>query len=319
MMPIDYVIPFVDSSDREWVEEYRKYAPADCNWSSNATRFRDWDLLRYQLRSISRHLPWIHRIYIVLSVSEGQVPRWLNLDSDKVRVVWDWEFVPQEYLPTFNSNVIDLFIPWIEGLSEHYLYACDDYLILRDLQPADFFTENGIRVRMQDSVFGPSVYADTIKNSVRLLLPSVAFPSVASLPKCSASNGHLPSLTPRNRKYLLPYCDHAIIPHLRSENLRMMQTYEKEILASLSRFREPKNLTWLIYPLHLAREGRHESGRLRSRYHALYNEECIGNIRFDDCDVITLNDEYGGNFYYGKAMLGKMLENILPGKCEYEI
>ena len=50
MMPIDYVIPFVDSSDREWVGTYRKYAPTDCSWSSNATRFRDWDLLRYQLR-----------------------------------------------------------------------------------------------------------------------------------------------------------------------------------------------------------------------------------------------------------------------------
>ena len=32
-----------------------------------------------------------------------------------------------------------------------------------------------------------------------------------------------------------------------------------------------------------------------------------------------LNDEYGGNFYYGKTLLGKTLENILPGKCEFEI
>ncbi len=31
MMPIDYVIPFVDSSDREWVGTYRKYAPTDCS------------------------------------------------------------------------------------------------------------------------------------------------------------------------------------------------------------------------------------------------------------------------------------------------
>ena len=302
MMPTDYVIPFVDSSDREWVGTYRKYAPTDCSWSSNATRFRDWDLLKYQLRSISRHLPWIHRIYIVLSVSEGQVPRWLNRDNDRVRVVWDWEFIPREYLPTFNSNVIDLFIPRIEGLSEHYLYACDDYLILRDLQPGDFFSDNGIRVRMRDSVFSPSVYTETIKNSVRMI-----------------RGKDFPSLTPRNGKYLLPYCDHAIIPHLRSENLRVMEMYEKEILASLSRFRESRNLTWLIYPLHMAREGRHGASPLRSRYHALYNEECIRNINFGGCDVITLNDEYGGNFYYGKTLLGKMLEAILPGKCEFEI
>ena len=52
MMKIDYVIPFVDSSERGWVSEYRKYAPSDCSWNSNATRFRDWGILRYQLRSI---------------------------------------------------------------------------------------------------------------------------------------------------------------------------------------------------------------------------------------------------------------------------
>jgi len=38
-MPIDYVIPFVDSSDREWVGTYRKYAPTDCSWY--LTRFRE--------------------------------------------------------------------------------------------------------------------------------------------------------------------------------------------------------------------------------------------------------------------------------------
>ena len=61
-MQVDYVIPFVDSSDSEWVGAYRKYVPANCSWSSNATRFRDWDTLRYQLRSISRHLPWIRTV-----------------------------------------------------------------------------------------------------------------------------------------------------------------------------------------------------------------------------------------------------------------
>ncbi|MCR4921113.1 MAG: hypothetical protein K5945_05315 [Bacteroidaceae bacterium] len=52
-MQVDYAIPLVDSRDCGWVSEYRKYVPSDCSWSSNATRFRDWDLLRYQLRSIS--------------------------------------------------------------------------------------------------------------------------------------------------------------------------------------------------------------------------------------------------------------------------
>ena len=51
--------------------------------------------------------------------------------------MWDWEIVPREYLPVFNSNVIDLYIPRIEGLSERYLYACDDYIVMREQKPED--------------------------------------------------------------------------------------------------------------------------------------------------------------------------------------
>ena len=157
-MKVDYVIPFVDSSKRDWVEQYRKYAPENCNWSNNTTRFRDWDLLRYQLRSISRHLSWIHRIYIVISVSRAQIPEWLNLENEKIRVVGDWEFFPQEYLPVFNSNVIDLFLPRIEGLAEHYLYACDDYLITNDLSPAEFYSPDYSRHQPQE----PTDYRRTL-------------------------------------------------------------------------------------------------------------------------------------------------------------
>ena len=49
--------------------------------------------------------------------------------------------MPREYLPVFNSNVIDLYIPRIEGLSERYLYACDDYIVMREQKPEDYFSK----------------------------------------------------------------------------------------------------------------------------------------------------------------------------------
>ena len=300
MTGVDYVIPFVDCGKQDWIAEYRRYAPEDCNWSNNATRFRDWGILRYQLRSISRHLPWINRIFIIVSVSRAQIPEWLNLESEKIRVVGDWEFIPREYLPTFNSNVIDLFIPRIEGLSEHYLYACDDYLIMNDLQPSDFFSDEGIRVKMGTYVFHDTIYADTIKNSVRLI---------------RGEEG----VVRKEGRFLLPYCDHAIVPHIRSANLKVLEEHREAILASLSRFRERKNLTWLIYLLSMAKEGRHENGSLRSRYYDLMNEEGIAAIDFGGCDVITLNDEFRDNFYRGRVLLERRLEEIFPGACEYEI
>ena len=51
-MPIDYVIPFVDCSDENWLFKYKKYVSAPRGWSNDDTRFRDWETLRYQLLSL---------------------------------------------------------------------------------------------------------------------------------------------------------------------------------------------------------------------------------------------------------------------------
>lgn len=297
-MPIDYVIPFVDCSDENWLVEYKKYVSGPRGWSNNATRFRDWETLRYQLRSIERYMPWIRNIYIVMSVSETQVPEWLNTRHERVHIVWDWEIVPNEYLPVFNSNVIDLYIPRIEGLSEHYLYACDDYIVMRELNPEDFFTEDGIRLKVGLYRFKEWTYSRTIINSDLLICPE--------------------NVTKAGAYFLMPYCDHAIVPHLKSENLKVMDMYQKEIEDSLSRFRESKNLTWLIYPLSLMKKGLLQKGNINTQFKALVDENSIKNLNFKDCDVIVLNDEYRDNFLVGKPLLINRLEEVLPGKSRFE-
>lgn len=297
-MSIDYVIPFVDCSDRNWLLEYKKYVSGVSDWSNNATRFRDWETLRYQLRSIERYMPWIRNIYIVMSISETQIPKWLDTENERVHIVWDWEIVPREYLPVFNSNVIDLYIPRIEGLSEHYLYACDDYIVMRELKPENFFFENGIRLNIGRYKFCNWTYTQTIYNSDQLICPQY--------------------IRKENEYYLLPYCDHALVPHLRAENLKVLEKYQTEIEESLSRFRESKNLTWLIYPLNLMMNGQLQNGTVKTHYTALRDENSINNLDFTDCDVIVLNDEYHGNYYYGKTLLVKRLEEVLPGKSTFE-
>ena len=297
-MPIDYVIPFVDCSDKKWFFEYKKYVSCPYDWSNNATRFRDWETLRYQLRSIERYMPWIRNVYIVISISETQVPEWLNTRHERVRIVWDREIVPNEYLPVFNSNVIDLYIPRIEELSEHYLYACDDYIVMRELKPEDFFTEKGIRLKVGQYRFKEWTYSRTIINSNLLICPGY--------------------VTKAGAYFLMPYCDHAIVPHLKSENLKVMNMYRKEIEDSLSRFRESKNLTWLIYPLSLMKKGLLQEGNLKTRFSALRDENSIRTLDFASCDVIVLNDEYHDNFLVGKPLLINRLEEILPGKSKFE-
>lgn len=297
-MPIDYVIPYVDCSDINWLLAYKEYVSGPCDWSNNATRFRDWETLRYQLRSIERYMPWIRNIYIVMSISETQIPKWLNTEHERVHIVWDWEIVPQEYLPVFNSNVIDLYISRIDGLSERYLYACDDYIVMRNLQPEDFFSDNGIKLDVDKYKFNDWTYSRTIINSNQLICPQY--------------------IVKTDDYYLLPYCQHAIVPHLKSENQKILEKYQKEIENSLSRFRESKNLTWLIYPLSLMMKGQLEKGYIKTKLNALYNESSVINTDFSDCDVIVLNDEFCGDFEKAKAMLINRLEEVLPGKSEFE-
>lgn len=50
----------------------------------SASRFEDNEELRYSLRSIERHAPWVRHIFIV---TNGQIPSWLNLDNPRVSVI----------------------------------------------------------------------------------------------------------------------------------------------------------------------------------------------------------------------------------------
>ncbi|NXW04145.1 GNPTA phosphotransferase, partial [Fregetta grallaria] len=50
----------------------------------SASRFEDNEELRYSLRSIERHAPWVRHIFIV---TNGQIPSWLNLDNPRITIV----------------------------------------------------------------------------------------------------------------------------------------------------------------------------------------------------------------------------------------
>ena len=49
------------------------------------------------------------------------------------------DFIPEEYLPTFNTNPIELNIHRIAGLSERFVYFNDDMFLIDAVKPSDFF------------------------------------------------------------------------------------------------------------------------------------------------------------------------------------
>lgn len=107
--------------------------------NTGSIRYEQYDELKYALRSVAQNAPWIRKIFLV---TNRQRPHWLN-DHPKVEVVDHRSFIPEALLPVFNSVCIELFLDQIPGLSEHFLYANDDMMLSRPVQPQDFFTEQG--------------------------------------------------------------------------------------------------------------------------------------------------------------------------------
>ncbi len=146
--PVDVVYTWVDGADLAW-QRARALAlglsdPGEFTESAAAeARFRQHDELRYSLRSLERHAPWVNHVWIVTA---GQVPAWLDTEHPGVTVVPHEEiWSPEGILPTFNSHAIEAHLHRIEGLSEHFLYLNDDVFLGRECSPEHFFEANGLQ------------------------------------------------------------------------------------------------------------------------------------------------------------------------------
>lgn len=142
--PVDVVYTWVDDGDETWrAARAELLAQVDAGQqrreAAGAARFRNRDELRYSLRSIHAHAPWVRSIYVVTA---GQRPEWL-VDHPKVTVVDHSEILPQDALPTFNSHAIETALHKIPGLSEHFIYFNDDVFLGRPLTPEAFFSSSG--------------------------------------------------------------------------------------------------------------------------------------------------------------------------------
>lgn len=133
---IDIVLPWVNGQDKEWQQSFRQHAGRSSIGDTSSIRFRDWDLLRYWFRGVEKFMPWINKIHFVTS---GHIPDWLNLEHPQLNWVKHEEFIPQEYLPTFSANTIELNLHRIESLSEHFIYFNDDLYVLNPVKPSRFF------------------------------------------------------------------------------------------------------------------------------------------------------------------------------------
>lgn len=99
--------------------------------------------LKYAFRSL-KYLPWARRVYLLLDDDE-LLPPWLHRTHPALKIVRHSAFIPPQFLPTYNSNVIDSFVHCVPDLAEHFIVLDDECFVLKPTPPTAFF-RNGLPI-----------------------------------------------------------------------------------------------------------------------------------------------------------------------------
>ena len=136
--PVDFVVTWVDEKDSAWQKEKTKFQNIQSNTKKDVTTsmYRNWDNLQYWFRAVEKNAPWVRYIFFV---TYGHIPSWLNTNNPKIRIIKHADYIPKEYLPTFNSRVIEINFWQIKELSENFVYFNDDMYLTNKVDKSFFF------------------------------------------------------------------------------------------------------------------------------------------------------------------------------------
>lgn len=318
---IDAVVLWVDNNDPKWQEDAIKYDP---NFLDTPQRFRDWGTLKYWFRAIEKNAPWIRKIHFV---TYGHVPDWLDTTNPKINIVKHEDFIPKEYLPTFNSNAIEINLHRIKDLSENFLLFNDDVLVLNKIQPTDFFKNGKIVDALIEAPIAPTddIFQQTLFNNLSII------------------NRYYTKDTKKLRKKTtcLKYGKYAIMSLIESKHSNFVGFYNQHIAAFF--FKSSYEKLWQLEPILCENTSK---SKFRSKdnitqhliqYMQLLDKDFIPRkISFgkniDLTSTISLNDlkkaaykvvcfNDGNNiidFSMRKNELLKLLDSKFPNKSEFE-
>ena len=218
MKTVDIVITYVDGLDPAWQRDYEQYT----NQPVLEKRFRDWGTLPYLFRGIADNMPFIRKVHLVVS-HDSQVPAWIN--REQVHIVLHQDIIPQEFLPTFNSTAIEMFLHRIEDLDEEFLYFNDDMYPMQECKPEDFFRDGKGVIGMSSHLWPSNMYKTHCRSSYRAACQAIG------------KRAGLCFLRPQ----------HICSPMLKSKCEELYNLIKEQIHASVTRVRSHGNLNQYLY------------------------------------------------------------------------
>ncbi len=330
-MEIDFVVTWVDMDDPAWSKEFSQYSEKIDNVVNELSeaRFRDYGFLKYWFRGVDSFAPWVRKIHFVTS---GQKPDWLNVNHPKLNLVSHKDYIPQQYLPVFNSNLIEIYMHKIPDLAEQFVYFNDDFFITNHLDSKRFF-EN--RLPKDIAAFrkntGLSQFEKMLKNNIRLINKHFDKKEVF---KKDAWKWYHPSYGSRGRlNYLLKYYNefitlrtpHNAQPFLKSTFEEVWKHGEEELKGMAShRFRSHKDYTpelfrtWQICSSNFIPYNTYKDTKMFPLM--IKSRKAIKAVREQTYTLVCLNDNvHIRNYQQTMESIKESFESILPEKSAFEL
>lgn len=333
---VDIVIPWVDGSDKNWLEQKNRFLPKDkvIDIDAEQVRYRDWDNVKYIFRGIQKFAPWVRKVFFITC---GQVPNWLNLGCEKLVFVKHEDYIPKQYLPTFSANPIELNMHRIKGLSEHFIYMNDDLFFTKKVSKSDFFTKRGLpkisALERPYSITNNSfVFYNILVNNTRQIASKFNKKQVKhsrkwyplTKPTIAIINLFFNFIAKNN--WIGFYHDHLPSPFLKSCIEECWQTFG-EVLdqTSKNKFRSDKDVNQFLFSDYQLCTNKFSAINIKKKGKYLgldNNEENLNNIcnqiRTGKYKMICINDVEIDNFEKTRDKINQALDDLLPEKSDFE-
>lgn len=327
---IDLVLPWVDGSDPFWRAEKNKY---DTDHKVSDVRYESWENLQYVFRGIEKYMPWVHKIFFV---TWGHIPEWLNSSYEKLVIVKHRDYIPAEYLPTFNSNVIEMNYFRINELSENYILFNDDLFLIQPI-PEEYYFKNNLPceeavethfILKADKGMDLQMNYACVNNMV-LLNRHFSKRDVISR---NFRKWFSPIYGKRMRQNISLLCWHNfesfVYPHeaMPMKKSVLQEIWEKEPdalgQASFNRFRTYSDITQRLITMWQICSGDFAPHKYKGKLFLVDKsnyKEVVEAIRQRSYPIISLNESNTEDFDMIKRAINEELEKILPEKSKFEL
>ena len=282
-MTIDYVVPMIFPDDLKWRHDYATANGCfrDDRSALTNVRYRSWGTEHLLIQCVRKHLPWIRNVVILLA-RKSQVQRWM-LDEiaatrsgmPHIRIVFHNEFMPQDVLPTFNSRAIEMYLHRIPDLAPYFLYGNDDMFPIAPMPVEDFYRDGLPCLHYRERPFNPErAFQVACMNGLNFV--------------ASHFDKHFDDHWLR--------IGHNVVPMVKTTCELFWQRWPKQMQASVTRFRLPKNFNQYIYSWHHILSGQYVDHRAPRTYLSVDADvnDIIQAIRTAD-GLLCINDNNSVN------------------------